>query len=216
MNIVIVGAGAIGSLFGAFLSKENDVLLIGRKPHVSEIKKSGLFISGKTKLKVKINAEESIDTVTFSPDLLILTVKSYDTESAIKQAKKIIGKDTVVLSIQNGVDNIDKLKRHIDSDRIIAGVTTHGALFSKPGVIIHTGKGSMVLGELNGMESKRIENISKIFNSAGIESTISKNIGKEIWIKTIINSSINPLTTFFQCKNGYLLKNLLRQTSGCW
>lgn len=207
MNIVIVGAGAIGSLFGGLLSKRNNVLLIGRKPHVRAIKKNGLKITGKTNLNVKISAEDSIKKINFFPELLILTVKSFDTEKAINEAKPLIGKDTVVLSIQNGLDNIDKIKKYADYKKIIAGVTTHGALFSRPGIIKHTGKGATILGELNGNKTSRINKIVKLFNQAGIETTASKNITQEIWIKAIINSSINPLTTFFQCKNGYLSEN---------
>ena len=90
MNIVIMGAGAVGSLFGALLSKNNNVTLIGRKNHIESINKSGLLIEGKTKLNVKINAEISVDNIKDTPDLLILTVKSYDTESAIIQAWNII------------------------------------------------------------------------------------------------------------------------------
>ena len=207
MNIMIFGAGAIGSLLGAYLSKNNNVVLIGRKPHVLSIKKNNLIIKSKTNLKVKIKAEESVDGLKFKPELLILSVKSYDTESAIIQAKKIVGENTTVLSIQNGLDNIEKIKKHINSDKIIAGVTTHGAFFSKPGFIIHSGKGTTILGELNGKKTKRIINIVNCFNKSGIESKYSKYVIKEIWYKAVINSSINPLTTIFECKNGYLLKN---------
>lgn len=207
MNIVIVGAGAIGSLFGGLLSKRNNVILIGRTPHVRVIKKNGLKITGKTKLNIKISAEDSIKKINFFPELLILTVKSFDTENAIKEAKPLISKDTVVLSLQNGLDNVDKIKKYVDYKKVIAGVTTHGALFSKPGLIKHTGKGLTILGELNGNKTSRIDKIVKIFNQAGIETVASKNITKEIWIKAIINSSINPLSAIFHCKNGYLLKN---------
>jgi len=209
MNIVIFGAGAIGSLFGALLSKSNNVLLIGRKPHVTTIQKKGLIIEGKTHLDVKILAESSVDNVSFSSDLLILTVKSYDTEAAILQARKIISDNTIVLSLQNGLDNIDKISKHLSSKRIIAGVTTHGAFFSKPGVIKHTGKGMTILGGLNGKKTNVIDSIVKLFNQTGIDTTESKNILKEIWSKAIINSSINPLTAIFQCKNGYLIENPL-------
>ena len=75
MNIVILGAGAIGSLFGALLSKKNNVVLIGRSSHVNAIKKNGLKITGKTNMSVNISSEDSVDNVTFSVDLLILTVK---------------------------------------------------------------------------------------------------------------------------------------------
>ena len=94
MKIVVIGAGAIGSFIGGMLSKNNDVVLVGRKPHVDSIKKIGLSISGKTKLNIKIRAEENIKNIDFTPDLLILTVKSFDTENAIKEAK-IIDKNTL-------------------------------------------------------------------------------------------------------------------------
>lgn len=209
MNIVIMGAGAIGSLFGALLSKKNNVLLIGRTSHVEAIGKNGLKIEGKTQLNAKMHAQESIDKLTSNPDLLILTVKAYDTEKAINQAKQIIDEDTTVLSLQNGLGNVDKIQENVNSSNILAGITTHGALFNEPGIIKHTGKGSTVLGEINGEPSKKLKHIKNIFNEAGIETTISDNIVKELWIKAIINSSINPLTAFFRCKNGYLSKNPL-------
>lgn len=207
MNIVIFGAGAIGSLFGALLSKRNNVLLIGRKPHISSIKKNGLKIQGKTRLNVKIKAESSVDNINIKPDLLILTVKSYDTETAISLAKKIITNDMIFLSLQNGLDNIEKISRQISSEKIIVGITTHGAFFSKPGIIKHTGTGMTVFGELSGKKTEPVESIVKLFNEAGIKTKVSINILKEIWNKAIINSSINPLTAIFRCKNGYLSKN---------
>ncbi len=206
MNIVIMGAGAIGSLFGGLLSKKNNVMLIGRTSHVNAIIKNGLNIEDKTQLNVKIPAQDTINKVTLSPDLLILTVKSFDTRSAINQAMQIIDDDTIILSLQNGLDNIGAMEKVVHSNQIIAGITTHGAFFSKPGVIRHTGKGKTVLGELNGKKTGRIKHIADLFNEAGIETIVSEDIIKEIWIKAIVNSSINPLTTFFQCKNGYLLK----------
>jgi 2-dehydropantoate 2-reductase len=207
MRILIFGAGAIGSLFGAMLSKNTDVLLFGRKSHINAIKNTGLIIKGKKNFNVKINAESSFKNITFSPDLLILTVKSYDTEAAIKQAKEILNKDTRILSLQNGLDNIEKISKIVDSKRIIAGTTTHGAFFSKPGLIKHTGTGETVLGELNIEKTKQLKEIIKLFNEAGIVTKESKNIISDIWKKAIINSSINPLTAIFRCKNGHLIEN---------
>ena len=207
MNIIIFGAGAIGSFIGGMLSKNNDVALIGRKTHVDSIKKNGLTIEGKTKLNIKIKAEENISNIDFSPDLLILTVKSFDTEDAIKEAKKIIGKNTLVLSFQNGLDNIEKIKKHIDEKQIIVGITTHGCIFSEPGKIIHTGIGKTVIGKPTENELQHVVDIVDIFNKSGIKTSLNKDILREIWIKGIVNSSINPLTSFFQCKNGYLLEN---------
>ena len=209
MNIVVLGAGAIGSLFGALLSKKNDVLLIGRKQHIRAINKNGLKLIGKTNITVKISATDSIEKVKSSPDLLILTVKACDTETAIKEAKSVINSSTLVLSLQNGLGNIDIIKKAVNSKQVIAGITTHGAVFSKPSVISHTGKGTTIVGELHGEKSERAITIATLFNEAGIEATVSNDIIKEIWTKAVVNSSINPLTTLFQCKNGYLLKNPL-------
>jgi len=209
MNIVILGAGAIGSLFGALLSKKNNVLLISRTSHVNTIRKNGLTIDGKTQLNMKISAEDSVGTVPFSVDLLVVTVKSYDTKSAINQAKKIIKDDTIVLSLQNGLDNIKAIEHVVDRRQIIAGVTTHGAFFSKPGCIKHTGVGKTILGELDGETSERIKNIENVFNKSGIETVVSKNIIEDMWVKAVVNSCINPITAFFGCSNGYLLENPL-------
>jgi 2-dehydropantoate 2-reductase len=207
MDIVVFGAGAIGSLFGALLSKRNDVLLVGRRSHVDAIRRNGLHVEGETVLTVKVPAVDKVNDIDFSPDLLILTVKSYDTEEAISEAKRIIGKDTIVLSLQNGLDNVDKIERVVDRGQVIAGVTTHGVVFSAPGFIKHTGKGLTVLGELDGERSGRVKRVVSVFNDSGIETVMSVEIVKEMWVKAIVNSCINPLTTFFQCRNGYLLEN---------
>ena len=207
MNIVILGAGAIGSLFGALLSKHHNVLLLGRKPHVSTIQSNGLHIQGKTVFHEKISATDTVKNVSFDVDLLLLTVKSYDTIKAIKQAKPIISKNTIVLTFQNGLDNIEKLQSVISKNQILAGITTHGAVFKSPGVVHHTGIGRTIIGELDGAETKRLKNIVELFDEANIPVKISYDILKDIWQKAIINSSINPLTAIFQCKNGYLMEN---------
>ena len=210
MNIVILGAGAIGSLFGAMLSKDNNVLLIGRKPHVDAINDSGLNVKGKTNLTVTIEAFESVKDVYIIPDLLILAVKSYDTEPAIKSARSILRDNTIVMSLQNGIDNIENIQKIVKSEKIIPCITTHGVVFSKPGVINHTGMGRTIIGSLN-ENPKSVNTISSCLNESGIKTTVSNDIQKEIWIKAIINSSINPLTSIFSCMNGYLLENPILQ-----
>ena len=207
MNIVIVGAGAIGSLFGYFFSKENNVALIGRKTHIDAIKQNGLIIKGKTRKNVKISTFETIDEVPFMPDLLILTVKSYDTENAIKQTVGLIGENTFVMSLQNGLDNVEKIEKYVDRKRILACITTHGVVFFKPGVIEHTGIGKTVIGAIENKNIPIIENIANMLSKSGIKTTTSNDILKDIWIKAIVNSCINPITAIFRCKNGYLLEN---------
>jgi len=207
MNIVIFGAGAMGSLFGTLLSKKHNVVLISRSSHVDAIRRSGLKVTGKTKLNVKVCAVDSVNKVMFSPDLLVITVKSYDTEGAIKEAKSIIGDNTIVVSLQNGLDNIEKIEKHVNRERLVACITTHGVVFSKPGLIKHTGVGKTVLGGLSIRNTQNAVGIAKMLNDVGIKTTVSNDVVKEIWIKAIVNSSINPLTALFNCKNGYVLEN---------
>jgi 2-dehydropantoate 2-reductase len=209
MNIVIFGAGAIGSLFGALLTKNNRVVLIGRSAHIKTIQRKGLTITGKTNCSVRLIAVESIKEIPFAIDLILLTVKSYDTQTACHQIQSYLNDETMVLSLQNGLDNIETIERYIQRKHILAGTTTQGAFFPKPGKIIHTGVGVTNLGELDGQSSQRLKNLTRMFNAAGIQTIMSTNILKEIWIKAIINSSINPITAFFGCKNGYLLTNPL-------
>ncbi len=206
MNIVIFGAGAIGSLFGGILAKNNNVVLIGRKNHVEQIRKKGLRIKGKTNLNVKVLAFEKVEDILFSPDLIIISVKSYDTENAVNEIKKIIGKNTFVMSLQNGLDNIEKIEKIVDKKKLFVCITTHGSVFSKPGVIIHTGIGKTKIGAIvkNLFDENRFV---EMFNKSGINTVISDDIMYDIWAKGVVNSSINPLTCFFKCKNGYILKN---------
>ena len=213
MNIVVFGSGAIGSLFGALLAKHNTVVLVGRTPHIASIQQKGLIINGKTRLTRTVSAIESTKEISLAPDLILLTVKSYDTESASRQLRPLLHDQTMVVSLQNGLDNVQKIEQDIEKKHILAGVTTHGALILKPGVVIHTGKGKTILGELDGHSSERLKTVVAVFNQVGIETQMSTDIGREIWGKAIINSSINPLTGFLGCKNGYLLHNpLLEKT----
>ena len=206
MNIVIFGAGAIGSLFGGILAKNNNVYLISRKNHVNQIRKKGLIIKGKTNLNIKVTAYEKIEDISFSPDLIIISVKSYDTEIAVYEIKKIIGKNTFVISLQNGLDNIEKIEKIVDKKKLFVCVTTHGSVFSKPGLIIHTGIGKTKIGSIvkNLFDENRFIDM---FNKSGIITVPSDDIMRDIWVKGVVNSCINPLTCFFKCKNGYILKN---------
>ena len=207
MNICVYGAGAIGSLFASYLSKHHKVSCIARTPHVKAVNNYGLMVTGKTEFQGKIPFYESIFDLSDTPYLVLLTVKAFDTKKAAEDIFQIITKDTLILSIQNGLGNIEKLTSVIPSSQVLAGITSHGSLFLQSGIIKHTGIGKTRIGELDGVLSKRLRSLQELFIRSGITVDISTNIKKEIWKKAIVNASINPLTTIFQCKNGYLLEN---------
>lgn len=207
MKILIFGAGAIGSLFGARLSRYNNVTLLSRKKHAESINKNGLKISGKTEGVYHLKAIYNLRDFGDDPDLIILTVKAYDTENAVKEIVEKFGKHINLLSLQNGLDNLDKIKKYVDPEEILMGVTTEASIFVKPGEIIHTGIGKTVIGSI--AENPMLNQIYKKFKEAGFETILSNDIMEEIWKKGIVNACINPLTATLEVKNGYLKNDVL-------
>jgi 2-dehydropantoate 2-reductase len=206
MRIVVFGAGAIGSLFGGLLSKDNDVTLVGREQHMIAVRDDGLRITGKTETSVKprvaTSAEES-----GTPDILFLTVKSYDTKKALETARSLTGEGTVVVSLQNGLGNLEIIKEHLDDVKILGGVTSHGAILISPGVIEHTGVGDTSVGVFSGCDEKDGVSVAQLLSKAGIETYVSPDIRKEIWYKVLVNAAINPLATLAFSPNGVLLED---------
>ncbi len=207
MNILVFGAGAIGSFFGAMLSEQCKVVLIGRKKHCQIIKQQGLKIKGNTSFHGTLPCFCNAVDVSEKIDIVLLTVKAYDTQKAMEHISDVLTDDTIVVSLQNGLDNVETIAQYIPLHRIICGLTTHGVVFSKPGVIRHTGAGWTLLGALSSDAENAVETLTTMFNNAGINTVVSTNIRRDLWVKAIINSSINPLTAFFECKNGYLKEN---------
>jgi 2-dehydropantoate 2-reductase len=211
MKILIFGAGALGSFIGGLLTRNHDVTFVGNKAHLNAIKAHGLKIIGKTHLTAQpivANVNSILRHKSkYRFDIVILTVKSYDTLSAMKIVKKIIHHNTNVLTLQNGLDNIDKITKYVDKKMVFGGVTSHGITFISPGVIKHAGIGDTTIGSIAGSISNELTAVADAFNTAGIKTAITKNIHREIWCKAIVNATINPLTAILKVPNGYLLKH---------
>jgi 2-dehydropantoate 2-reductase len=202
VKILVFGAGALGSFFGGLLSKHNDVTLIARRDHVDSINSQGLVIEGKTNLIARPKAFVKVPEEDF--DLILLTVKSYDTMNCVKEMSAKLSKDTIMLSLQNGLGNLEEISGYFE--RVIGGATSHGITFVKPGNIFHAGLGYTTLGNFNGVGEEEVEDVCELFNSSGIETRKSLNIVKEIWAKAVINTSINPLTAITGLRNGNLIE----------
>ena len=207
MNITIIGAGAMGSLFGSLLAQsgENVLLIDIWQEHVSIINSKGLGVEfdGKTS-RVDIQASSNIHDIRKS-DLVIIFVKSTQTEQAAAQALKCINDNGVVLTLQNGMGNADKISQFVDPDKVIAGTTSHGATILEPGLIRHAGTGPTIIGMWSKKNNAGLQDIKNLFCTAGIDTKIEDNIHLIIWKKLIINVGINAITALTGIKNGRIL-----------
>ena len=208
MKIVIVGPGAIGCLFAAFLSKSKEEvwLLDKNKERAASIRQQGIIvegISGNWQADVKTTADsKEIETA----DLIIISVKSYDTKGAILQAKSLVGDNTRVLTLQNGIGNIEIIGEVVGSDKVIGGVTNLGSTLIGIGTVRHAGRGETVIGRIDGKIPVELRSIREIFNQIGLETRISRDIKSLLWSKLIINVGINALTAITRLNNGKLIE----------
>ncbi len=211
MKIAIVGPGAMGCLFGGFLAESGEEvwLLDRRKQRAEQITSSGLKIegiSGEHKVKVNVTVDPSRIGIC---DLVIYTVKSYDTLEAAKNTSPLAGEDTTLLTLQNGVGNVEALGEVFGRERIIGGVTSEGATVLGPGHIRHAGKGDTMIGPVSQPETGlqgRLKNIVETFTKAGFSAKVSDNVRDLIWSKLIINVGINALTGITRLNNGRLVE----------
>lgn len=208
MRIAVVGAGAMGSLFGGLLAEAGeDVVLVDIwEEHVRAINERGLHIkgvSGDRVVRVRATTKHAEVGVV---DLMLIQVKSYATEKAIRDALPMIGERTVVLTLQNGLGNVEKIAAVVGRERVLAGTTAHGATVLGPGEIYHAGRGPTVIGEVDGRITDRVKAIAATFNRAGIETEITDNIMGAIWTKMLANVAINALTAITGLYNGELLE----------
>ncbi len=201
-----MGAGAIGSLFGGFLAKAgNEVSLIGRKPHIDKINQEGLLIEGVSgEHRIHLSATTTPSTLD-SPDLIILTVKAYDTAQAVQDVYSLFGTHTYLLCLQNGLGTEDVAGSILGFDRIIRGTTSDGALFLEPGRIRHTGHGDTILGYPNRKTDSFLKQVATVFQKAGFNTTVTDNIKLLVWQKIFVNVAINPFGTLTGLRNGDLL-----------
>lgn len=208
MRIVIVGPGAMGCLFAALLSKtKEDIWILDRdKERSARINRQGIGVEGVSgSWKVAVKAASDAKEIG-GADLVIVCVKSYDTKEAILGAKPLIGDNTKVLTLQNGIGNIEIIGEIAGADKVIGGVTNEGATLLDAGRVRHAGRGDTVIGRIDGRIPVELRSIREIFNKAGIKAKISRDIKGLLWSKLIINAGINALTAITRLNNGRLIE----------
>jgi 2-dehydropantoate 2-reductase len=189
-------------------SGQSVLLVHHRKGTVGYMRERGLTLrrlSGKT-VRARVKVKQSLSERD-RPDLIMLTVKAYDTEPAARQLKTVLAGGVPVLSLQNGFGNIETISRFLPKHAAIVGTTTEGALLRKPGDVVHTGKGTTWLGEIDGRLTGRLYAIKSVLREAGFRTEVSNKILGVIWSKAIVNSAINPITAIARVSNGELLRN---------
>ncbi len=207
MKTVIMGAGAMGSLFGGLLtlSGEEVWLVDIWKDHIDAIRSSGLRIEDKGEVQtIQVNATTEVASPG-KADLVIFFVKTYHTEKAVRDALALQKEDTLFLTLQNGLGNEEVISQQVDREKVILGVTNHGATLLGPGSIRHAGRGKTSIGELNREITDRVKQITQMLSQAGIETEISSNIHNLVWTKLVVNIGMNALTALTGFKNGQLL-----------
>lgn len=207
MKISIIGSGAMGSLFGALLAQsEQEVVLIDiRQDHVDAINSLGLGVESRGKIRrLAINASTRIEDGQDS-DLIIIFVKSFQTQEAAVSALQCLNETGSVLTLQNGMGNADIISAIIPPAQVVAGTTSHGATLLGPGLIHHAGTGPTVIGPWSETSCSNLEAIKDVFCKAGIETQLEYNIHLIIWKKLIINVGINAITALTGIKNGQIV-----------
>ncbi len=207
MKILIIGPGAMGCLFAGFLSKTQQVLLLDKNPARAKfINENGIRIEGISgEWQAKVNATADSSSIK-EVDLILVCVKSYNTKEAISRAKSLIGDNTLVLTLQNGLGNIEVIGEVAGQERVIGGVSNQGATLLADGHIRHAGRGETVIGRIDGKIPVQLREIREAFNKVGLETRISRDIKGLIWSKLIINVGINALTAVTKLNNGRLVE----------
>lgn len=191
MRIAVVGTGAVGGYFGAKLALANhEVSFIARGPHLEAMQRDGLRIES---FQGDFQVREALFTAhpdhVGIVDLVLFCVKSYDTEETAKGLLVLAGDKTSILSLQNGIDNPDKIARCFGLENTMAGVVYIGAQVLCPGIIKHSTGGRIVFGPLDGNIDERTEDLQRAFALAQIPCEVSADIRRAMWRKLLWNAA---------------------------
>jgi len=185
MRIAVMGAGGQGGLFGSLLTQAgHEVTFIARGRNLEAMKKNGLSLKSRiyNDTTVQVNATDKVDTIG-KVDLVLFCVKNYDLDIAADQIKPLIGPETIVLTIQNGVEAPDRVGNVIGSEHILPGVSITNAHLDAPGVVNHLGGKRLVFGEFSGEITPRVLKLEKAFKETGLDVVASEDIKGRLWQK---------------------------------
>src|SRR5436190_19656446 len=201
-RIAVVGAGAVGGYFGGMLARAGaPVVMVGRKSFVDTVTANGLVIErAADQERVSVEATTELSAVA-SADLILFCVKSNDTVSAAKEIAPFLAADALLVSLQNGVDNVERIRDATKIDALPAAVYI-GVSIPKPGRIKHVARGDLILGP----ENERTKCVQEIFVRAGIGCRLTNNIDGEMWIKLLCNCALNAISALGHARYGQIVQ----------
>jgi len=203
-TIAVVGAGAVGSYYGALLARAGHrVTLIARAPHVAAVRERGLLLhKGGSVETVRLNASTEVAAV-HGADLVLCCVKSTDTEAVAREMRPHLDRDALVLSLQNGVDNAPALAAVLANTVLAAAVYVATAM-PEPGVVQHFGRGDLVIGPLDAAAAsdpavaRRLQRVVALMAGADVPVTVSPDVRTELWRKLLVNCAYNAISALAQ------------------
>jgi 2-dehydropantoate 2-reductase len=211
-KIVVMGAGAVGCYFGGMLSRAgHDVTLIARPEHVSAIHAQGLHMDCLTfQAFVAVGATTELEAIKHA-DLILFCVKSPDTLATIELIKPHLKPDAIVLSLQNGVDNCERIRSVVDNP-VFPAVVYVATMMAGPGRLKHNGRGELVMGpweftspEEETAQMQMLAQISELLSNAGIPCPVSKDVRRDLWFKFLVNCSYNAISAIGQIEYGKMV-----------
>ena len=209
MRIDILGAGAMGCLFGALLSRGNEVRLADpNRAKLTQLRERGVTVlepdGGSFTAFPGLRTPE--DDLGAPPELLLIFVKSSAEREALRAVRPSLGPDTLLLTLQNGMGHEKAMGEVAAPERILLGATQHNASLRDVGVVRHGGAGYTQLGALQG-DGERAAAVAEAFTAAGVETGVSDDVRAVIWRKLFMNASASALTGVFRCPLGEVAEN---------
>ena len=212
MNLGIVGVGAMGSLFAAYLAPITPLFLFGRWPQQLAVLNKNDLICSKLDGSIKRQKVRATADPTWfaAADLVLILVKSTQTTSAAHQLQAHLSPQTPIITLQNGLGNLDKITAVLPYNPVTSGVTAQGATMLEAGHVRHAGQGATYL-DSTPQTAPAVEQLAAGLNTAGLETFVTTNLDALVWGKLVVNAGINPLTAILRQPNGVLVSNLAMQ-----
>ncbi len=213
MHIVVMGAGGVGGYFGSKLARADaSVTMIARGEHLEAIRRDGLTVrsSIEGESTVRVRAASDVNGLPVA-DAVLFCVKSFDTERAAAELRPVVGPETAVLSLQNGIDNEDAIDAILGAGHAMGGAAQVFAIIDRPGVIAHHFGGRIIFGELDGRRSARAERLLRALEGAGIAAELTGHIRRALWEKYLFICAVAGMTAVTRCPIG-----TIRETPESW